>query len=291
MKTYDITFKSYNSGDYPKPITAYVVEPTKMDENTGLMHYAHGWGANRFQYKEMQEEFADRYNLVGVGTEYRMSGFDFDPVVGRGATLPYDVSNMQVIDCLNAIRTVLDLYPELNPKRMYNFGGSQGGHVAMLMSVFAPNTFALAISACGISHVDEYWMSRAGRIFDADELAIRNAVQLASRVKCPVVLMHGTADEWVEDSHCRQLEQALRDAGQTVVSRYYEGANHALGPDTNRRDETVALADDLLRNSVNDKDIDFTAGREIRIPCVHKQLVIDWSKPVDGENLVRWEAM
>jgi dienelactone hydrolase len=291
MKTYDITFKSCNSEVYPKPITAYVVEPTQMDENTGLMHFAHGWAGNRFGYKEMQEEFADRYNLVGVGTEYRMSGFDFDPVVGRGATLPYDVSNMQVIDCLNALRTVLGLYPDLNKKRIFDFGGSQGGHVAMLMSVFAPDTFALVISACGISQLDEYWAGRAGRSFDDDELAIRNTVQLAPRVKCPVVLMHGTADEAVEDDHTRVLEKALLDAGQTVVSRYYEGGNHQLGPVTNRRDATVELADNLLRESVNDKAIDFSAETEIRIPCVHKQFVIDWSKPVDAEDLVQWEAL
>ena len=291
MKSYDITFKSCNSEVYPKPITAYVVEPSKMDENTGLMHFAHGWAGNRLQYKDMQEEFADRYNFVGVATEYRMSGFDFDPVAGRGATLPYDVSNMQVIDCLNAVRTVLGLYPDLNRQRIVDFGGSQGGHVAMLMSVFAPDTFALAISACGISHVTEYWMERAGRSFDANELAIRNTVKLAPRVRCPVVLMHGTADEAVEDAHCRMLEQALLDAGQQVVARYYEGGNHALGPVTNRRDATLELADDLLRDSVNEKEIDFEVGSEIRIPCETKQFVIDWSKPVDAEDLVRWEAM
>jgi hypothetical protein len=61
MKDYEITFKSCNSVHYAKPITAYVTEPDRMDGGTGLMHFAHGWGGNRYGYRAMQQEFTDRY--------------------------------------------------------------------------------------------------------------------------------------------------------------------------------------------------------------------------------------
>ncbi|MDA0746420.1 MAG: DUF2920 family protein [bacterium] len=289
MREYEIMFNSRNSANYAKPISAFLIEPERLDAQTGLMHFAHGWGGNRYQYREMQREFSDRYNLVCVATEYRQSGYDFDAVTGKGAYLPYDASHFQVIDCLNAVRHVLRLYPGINRERVIDFGGSQGGHVAMLMSIFSPCTFALVIGACGISHLDEKWVQASGREFGADELAIRNVVRMADRVQCQVVLMHGTADETVPDRHTRMLEQALLDAGKTVTSKYYEGGDHALGPVTNRRDSVVEMADGLIDSARNTNVDDFTAGREVRIPCETKSFVIDWSKAPDDVALTRWE--
>ena len=135
MRDFESVFKSTNSIHYAKPITVYVAVPDRMDAETGLMHFAHGWGGNRYGYRAMQQEFADRYNVVGVATEFRQSGYDFDPVTGTGAYRPYDASNIQVLDCLNAVRHVLGLYPGLNRARLIAFGGSQGAHISMLMKI------------------------------------------------------------------------------------------------------------------------------------------------------------
>lgn len=290
MKDHEITFKSANSIHYAKPITAYVTEPDRMDARTGLMHFAHGWGGNRHQYKAMQQEFSDRYNLVGVGTEFRQSGYDFDPATGAGAYRPYDASHLQVIDCLNAVRRVLGLYPGLDRGRLIAFGGSQGAHISMLMSVFCPDTFALAIAACGVSRYDAERAAWAGRDFSPRELAIRDTVRMAPLVKCPVALMHGTADETVPDRHTRILEQALKEAGKTVVAKYYEGGNHALGPVTNRRDATVELADGLIQNARREGEDDFAAGRTVRVSCGDSDFVMDWSRPTWDHELARWEG-
>ncbi|MSS70460.1 MAG: DUF2920 family protein [Candidatus Latescibacteria bacterium] len=289
MKDYEITFKSCNSVHYAKPITAYVTGPDRMDGGTGLMHFAHGWGGNRYGYRAMQQEFADRYNLIGVATEFRQSGYDFDPVTGTGAYQPYDASHLQVIDCLNAVRHVLGLYPGLDRGRLIAYGGSQGGHISMLMCSFCPDTFALVISACGASHFDAERAAWAGRDFSARELAVRDTAGMAGRGQCPVVLMHGTADETLPDLHTRRMEKALREAGRTVVVKYYEGGNHALGPVTNRRDATVELADALLREARNDREDDFAAGRAVRVPCGDSDFVIDWSRRPEDPELARWE--
>ena len=289
MHEYDITFMSTNSANYAKPITALVVEPDSVGPDTGLMHFAHGWDGNRFQYQEMQREFVERYNVIGVSTEFRMSGYDFDPVRGRGAGMPYDASHYQVVDCLNALRETLRLYPSLNRRRILNFGGSQGGHVAMLMTVFCPDTFALTASACGISYLDPDRVAWSCRTFTEDELAIRDVPGMAERVACPMVLIHGTADETVPDRHTRELARALRAAGKVARVQYVDGGNHALGPDTNRRDVLVDLADDLLATAVNDRESELVSGRVVRIPCETRTFVLDWSLPPGDVNLLRWE--
>ncbi len=291
MREHETTFKSCNSETYPKPITAYVVAPDRVDGQTGLMHFAHGWGGNRYGYREMQQEFADRYNLVCVATEFRQSGYDFDPVVGSGSYLPYDASHYQVVDCLNALRHVLELFPGLDDHRILSYGGSQGAHVAMLMSIFCPSTFALTVSACGAYRLDETIIQWAGRDFSEDELAIRDAVRMAPRVQCPVVLFHGTDDETIPVSHTQRLEEALAEAGKSFVAKYYQGGNHSLAPVTSRREATVELADELLRSAATEGATDFAAGSLIRIPCVTKAFELDWSKPMADVDLMQWKPL
>ena len=291
MKELEFTFESCNLAACAKRITAYVAAPDSFDGDTGLMLFAHGWSGNRYQYREMQREFADRYGLVCVAPEFRQSGYDFDPTTGSGSTRPYDASHLQVVDCLNAVRVALDLYPGVNRSRLLVFGGSQGAHIAMLACVFAPDTFALAVALCGLSRIADPALGWAGRDFSEDELAIRDVVRMAERVRCPVVLAHGTADETVPDSHTRELERALRSAGKQVVARYYEGASHSLAPVTTRRDVAVELANDLILSARSDGENDFDRGSRIVIPCVTRACVVDWSKPPQDADLIHWEPL
>ena len=290
MRAFDFSFMSTNTINYAKRITAYVVEPSRIVADTGLLHCAHGWGGNRFQYTELMQDFADRYNLLCLATEFRQSGYDFDSVTGRGADMPYDASHYQVIDCLNAIRETLHLFPGLDRQRMMAFGGSQGGHITMLMALFAPHTFACAISGSGIARMDGTYSQWAGHTFSADELACRNVIRMASQMRCPVALMHGTADAIVPDHHTRELEAALRAAGKVDVrAKYYAGAGHGLEPVTDRKTATIEIADDLLKEARRTAIDDFTAGTKIIIPCVSQKLVFDWSKDVAAPDLMRWE--
>ena len=292
MPEFDLTFPSSNSIHYPKRVTAWIVEPDQLTPDTGLLHCCHGWGGNRFQYADLMRDFANRYNLLGVATEFRQSGHDFDPTTGRGSSIPYDASHVQVLDCLNAVRETLRLFPGLNRRRLLAFGGSQGGHITMLMTVFAPRTFAAAISGSGIAWMDPERIAWTGRDFSADELAVRDTVRLAPHIRCPVVLMHGTADATVPDSHTRALEDALRAAGKVqVITKYYPGGGHGLEPVSNRKDATIELADDLLRQARLEGTDDFQAGRRVVIPAVTRQLVLDWSRPVSAPDVMRWEQL
>ncbi|MFA7160802.1 MAG: prolyl oligopeptidase family serine peptidase [Kiritimatiellia bacterium] len=291
MNELELAFQSANTKSYSKKIFVYVVQPSKMTRRTGLMHFAHGWGGNRYQYREMQRDFSDRYNLVCISTEFRQSGFYFDPVTGTGADLPYDASHYQVLDCLNAVRKTLSIYPALNRRRLISFGGSQGGHIAMLMGIFAPNTFACIVAACSLTRIDESISAWTGRDFSADELAVRDVVRMAGLVKCPVALMHGTADRTVPDIHTRMLEKALRESGKTVRSKYVKGGGHALEPVTDRKTTTIRLAGDWLASLASRGKNDFDLKTKVEIPCATKKCVLDWSKPHEDASLLSWAAM
>ena len=55
MHTLDITFRSTNSATYPKPITALVVEPDAVGQQTGVLLVSHGWGGSRRDYLPTME--------------------------------------------------------------------------------------------------------------------------------------------------------------------------------------------------------------------------------------------
>lgn len=288
MPESEFTFLCPNTEAYPKRNTALVVAPETIGPDTGLMHFAHGWGCNRFQYREMMRDFAERYNLVCVATEFRQSGFDFDAEKGQGAGLPYDASHYQVVDCLLAVREALARFP-VNPSRLFAFGGSQGGHITLLMGAMAPRTFGLLVAACSLTHIDPARLGVVGRILSPDELAIRDAVRLVPRLDCPVVLMHGTADETVPDWHTRVLEAAFRREGKEMVCRYIEGGRHGLEPVTSRHQVTKEMADSYLRTIRTAGDTVFSRQERVAIPCVSRTCVIDWSREGRDPALLRWE--
>ena len=288
MPQSEFTVLCPNSEAYPKPITVLAIAPESPGPDTGLMHFAHGWGGNRFQYRAMMQDFAERYDLVCIATEYRQSGFDFDADRGVGAYRPYDASHYQVVDCLVAVREALARFPA-NPARLFAFGGSQGGHVALLMAEFCPRTFGVVVAGSALTYIDPDRMAWTGRMMSPDELAIRDTVRMAPRIDCPVVLMHGTADQTVPDRHTRVLEAALRRAGKEVVARYIEGGRHMLEPVTTRHAVTLEMADGYLRSVRTDGGTVFSRRERVAIPCATQSFVLDWSREGRDPGLMGWE--
>ena len=295
MRRYEFTFQSLNSEAYSKPIRVLVVAPDRVGTNThagtgtGAMLFSHGWGGNRFQYERAMIYSAERYDLVCVSVEYRQSGFDFDAATGRGALRPYDASHYQVADVLNGLRAVLDREPGIDRRRLFSYGGSQGGHITLLNAIYAPNTFAFTYAACPVTHLDERFQLAAGRAFADFELAARNVIALADCIKCPVYLEHGTADESVpHDRHMAPLVERLAATGKLAKITYYEGGGHMLAPVTTRYDTFLKTAPGPMSSLTNEAEDDFSAGRRIEIPCGDRTLAVDWGRAADDPTLLEW---
>ena len=291
MRTYEVGFKSVNFHAWAgKPTTMLVVEPDAVDAGTGAILCTHGWGGNRFQHREVMEHAAAKFNLVALAVEYRQSGFDFDPVTGTGACWPYDASFYQVLDVLNGLRETLALRPGLDRRRVYHFGGSQGGHIALLSALFAPDTFAAVYAGSPVTRITPDIATWAGREFSGRELSDRDVVEHAADFQCPVFLEHGTADAIVpHHEHTEPLERELKRLGKVHDVKYHEGGGHGLEPVTTRAESFKERAAELFRLVRPRAANDFSEGSCVRLKCLDKTLVIDWSQAASSAQLVRFE--
>jgi dipeptidyl aminopeptidase/acylaminoacyl peptidase len=233
-------------------------------------------------------EVCEPFDLVCVAVEFRHSGFDHDASRGTGWDCPYDLSFYQLFDVLNGLREVLALRPGINTRRLFHYGGSQGGHMALLGAVVAPRTFAAVYSSCGAAYVEPHFLGWAGREFLPHELSFRNVVEHADLIRCPVYLDHGTKDEDVSCDHTRAVERRLMALGKPVEAVYYEGGRHMLDPVSNRLEAFKAMAPRFLGARTNPDETDFVAGRRVEIACAGRTLVVDWSRPPASAELMRW---
>jgi len=288
MRKYEIVFDSANAENFPKKITALVVEPDTKDANTGAMLFTHGWGNNRFQNLEQMEHAAERHNLVCVSAEYRLSGYDFDPQKGMGWARPYDFSLHQTFDVLNALRHVIDIM-HIDRTRLFHYGTSQGGHIALLSSVFAPNTFAAVYATSPVVWPDARTREWAGREFSEDEFHVRNVISLAEHIKADLLLEHGTNDDVIpHDTHTAQLEKKLAELKKNFTVKYHENGGHQLSPATSRLDAFKDMMGRTL-DAGRLRGLDDFCGKVVRVRCKTGTLVIDWGEPTGSHRLFRWE--
>lgn len=289
MNTYELVFNSVNSTHHSLPIRVLIIEPPRIDQHTGAMLFTHGWGGNRFQHRDKMEYASSTANVVAVSTEFRQSGYDFNPTTGTGYYVPYDASFMQVFDVINSLRFVLDKMPHLNRSRLFHYGGSQGGHIALLSAIFAPDTFAFVYASCPITAMNDYFIHSAGRSFAPHELAARDAVACAEAIRCPVYLEHGTADETVPHQHSQRMEQRLSELGIPVKAVYYPGGAHNLEPTITKLDAFKHLAPEPMSTCRNDRTDDFTTGNTVSVSCADRTLCIDYRTSLDDMKMIRWE--
>jgi len=258
-----------------KRVDILVINPEALDDATGLMLALHGWGNNRYQYRDMMEDFSKRYNVVCISPEFRDSGFDASPN-GTGIKQPYDFSHLQVIDTLSSLQAVRLRSPKLNDRRTFIWGGSQGGHIAVLATEFAPHTFALTIDACGIAYpTPEFW-EKAGWHGEGAEFEIRDTRRFVDKIQNKVVLFHGIKDELVNVQESYDLETALRNADKEVEAHYYPNGDHFLRPDSSRMEATIEHASrDLLTRRIKGEN-DFSRGGQTPMRCTGCKYVIDF---------------
>jgi dienelactone hydrolase len=288
MHRYEVTYNSVNTADCAKPITALVCEPDHIGPDTGVLLLTHGWGGTRFNELGKINEACEPYNLVCISVEFRKSGFDYDPQGGSGWDCPYDLSFYQLFDVINGLREVLRLRPGLNTKRIFHYGGSQGGHIALLSAIIAPKTFAAVYGSCSATFIEPHFLVWAGREYFPHELSSRSVLDHADRIECPVYLDHGTSDNEVSCDHTRKLEAMLRKRNAPVEAVYYEGAGHMLAPVTNRIAAFKSMAPRFLGTHINPQTPDILSGAKLTIPCADRTLNIDWSQPAASAALVGW---
>jgi dipeptidyl aminopeptidase/acylaminoacyl peptidase len=230
------TFKSRDG----LQVEAYFTAP--LDRVTGskypLIVQIHGGphGAQGSAFNDKAQVYA-AHGMASLMVNYRGStgyGQKFADAIFK------DQDGREAEDVMAGVDAALARYPWLDSRRMGVEGTSYGGQLADWL-VTRTNRFAAAIPTAGISNLVSFnYMSyyhdylavefgaypHVGTLMDT--LWKRSALRYVSRVKTPVMLVHGENDNDVPIAEAEQFYIALKDVGVPVVMIRYPREGHGV---------------------------------------------------------------
>jgi dipeptidyl-peptidase 4 len=121
----------------------------------------------------------------------------------------------------------------VDPKRVAVYGWSYGGYMTLKLLQAAPGRFAAGVSGAPVTkwalydtHYTERYMGDPRKVPEA--YAKSDVVPNAARLKDPLLLIHGMADDNVVLDHSTALIAALQNLGQPFETMLYPGQTHRL---------------------------------------------------------------
>ena len=147
-----------------------------------------------------------------------------------------------------------------DPGRICIYGASYGGYAALMGVAREPGLYQCAVGYVGVYDLSR--MSRENRRIgrwartwtrewvgdDARQLEAVSPVNLADRIKVPVLLAAGGEDLIAPIQHSEGMERALKRAGVPVETLYYPREGHGFYAVENRRGFYEKLLDFLGRH-------------------------------------------
>lgn len=125
--------------------------------------------------------------------------------------------------------------------RICIMGGSYGGYAALMSAVKEPDLYRCAIGLAGVydlvtqSRDSDIASSRLGREYlneavgaSDDELRTNSPITYLERLKGPVLIAHGTADERVPFSQAKELRKELDRLSKSYVWMPFDGEEHGF---------------------------------------------------------------
>jgi dipeptidyl aminopeptidase/acylaminoacyl peptidase len=139
-----------------------------------------------------------------------------------------------------------------DPRRMVPIGGSAGGFTVLLLLALQPELCAAGVDLYGVADLLE--LNETTHRFEAhylhgvvgplpatvDRYRERSPVNLAGRIRAPLLILQGSADKVVPPAQSQAVAEAVRARGGAVEHHVYEGEGHGWS-----RPETVV--DELER--------------------------------------------
>ena len=158
-------------------------------------------------------------------------------------------------DQVAALESVTARYPgELDPNRVGIRGWSFGGYLAALAVLRRPDVFHAAVAGAPVTdwrlydtHYTERYLghpAEAAQVYDACSL-----LGDASRLRRPLLLIHGLADDNVVAAHTLRLSSALLAAGRPHAVLPLSGVTH-MTPQEEVAENLLLLQIDFLRRAL-----------------------------------------
>jgi dipeptidyl aminopeptidase/acylaminoacyl peptidase len=134
----------------------------------------------------------------------------------------------------------------VDPKRVCIVGASYGGYAALAGAALTPDVYACAVSFAGVSDLPKmigqervrngkdsrevsFWTSRIGSTYeDSGQLDATSPARQASKIKCPVLLLHGEGDTTVPIEQSEIMADAMKSAGKPVEFIRFAGEDHYM---------------------------------------------------------------
>lgn len=196
--------------------------------------------------------FADQGFAVvvadGRGTPGRGTGFE--------RAVRDDLASGVLADQVTALHAAAEHHPELDLDRVAIRGWSFGGYLAALAVLDRPDVFHAAIAGAPVTEwrlYDTCYTERyLGDPFERPEVYDANSLlPLAPKLRRPLLLIHGLADDNVVAAHTLQLSQALLAAGRPHEVLPLVGVTH-MTPQEIVAENLLLHQLDFLRRSLGD---------------------------------------
>ena len=219
-------------------IDGWVMEPKDFDPGKTYPGVLHVHGGPRGTYgaifqHQMQMLCSEGYFVFFCnprgGEGY---GEEFADLRGKYGTIDFQ-------DLMEFTDHVLRLYPQLDPKRLGETGGSYGGFMSNWIE---GNTdrFSAIVSCCSISNwVADFVACEFGYTFDANEIAgtpwdgmermwKQSPLKYAPQAKTPILFIHSLEDYNCPIDQGREMFIAMKYFGVPSKMVVFEGENHML---------------------------------------------------------------
>ncbi len=150
-------------------------------------------------------------------------------------------------DLIDGVRWIV-AQGTVDDKRICAFGASFGAYASMMSAIRAPELFKCAVGYAGLYDLpliyEESSSKAGGKTYryhqkvigqDATELAGFSPSRQADKLKVPVLLAHGSADETTPPVQYDAMREALVKAGRPPETMYVSGEGHGFYSEKNRQ--------------------------------------------------------
>lgn len=145
-----------------------------------------------------------------------------------------------------------------DPNRLAIVGWSYGGYAALQSATLEPDRYKAVVAIAPVTDLAllrrearNYVDAKLTREFigSGEHLRPGSPLQNAARIKAPVLLVHGSLDINVRDTHSIKMADALKSAGVPIELLQYKGLEHQLA-DSDARTEMLSRMGALLDRTI-----------------------------------------
>jgi len=184
------------------------------------------WG-NLFHQYLVQHGYVV-FTLDNRGSGFRGTKFETALVDNKAGRM----GGVEVQDQVKGVEFLRSL-PFVDPERIGIFGWSYGGYMTLMCLMQAPDSFAAGVAGAPVTdwalydtHYTERYLSTPQA--NAAGYAASNVLNYVDKLRRPLLLVHGMADDNVLFAHSTALMKKLQDLQKPFDLMTYPGGKHGL---------------------------------------------------------------